>query len=119
MLVRDRVATLTEMADAARYFYAPPQAAPELRASLVNDAIGAALADLAMELASVAWTRESLGAAMKAAAARHGLKPGSVMMAMRVLVCGTRETPAIDAVLALLGRESVIARLRHGLGSAG
>ena len=77
-----------------------------------------ALEELAMELASVAWTRESLGAAMKAAAARHGLKPGSVMMAMRVLVCGTRETPAIDAVLALLGREAVIARLRHGLGSA-
>jgi len=48
---------------------------------------------------------------MKATAARHGLKPGQVMMAVRVLVCGTRETPAIDAVLALLGRESVTARL--------
>ena len=48
---------------------------------------------------------------MKAAAARHGLKPGAVMMAMRVLVCGTRETPAIDAVLALLGRKTVVARL--------
>jgi glutamyl-tRNA synthetase len=72
-----------------------------------------------MELASVTWTRESLGTAMKAAAARHALKPGSVMMAMRMIVCGTRETPAIDAVLALLGRESVIARLHRGLGSAG
>jgi len=72
-----------------------------------------------MELASVAWTRESLGTAMKAAAARHGLKPGSVMMAVRVIVCGTRETPAIDAVLALLGRTEVTARLSRGLGSAG
>ena len=41
------------------------------------------------------------------------------MMAMRALVCGTRETPAIDAVLALLGRDTVVARLRHGLGNAG
>ena len=66
------------------------------------------------------WTRESLGAAMKAAAARHGLKPGAVMMAMRVLVCGTRETPAIDAVLALLGRDDGRSRVyRHGLGSGG
>jgi glutamyl-tRNA synthetase len=56
---------------------------------------------------------------MKAAAARHGLKPGAVMMAMRVLVCGTRETPAIDAVLALLGRNTVIARLGNGLGGSG
>ena len=57
---------------------------------------------------------------MKAAAARHGLKPAQVMMAMRVLVCGTRETPAIDAVLALLGRDDGRARAfgRLGLGSA-
>ena len=56
---------------------------------------------------------------MKAAAARHGLKPGAVMMAMRALVCGTRETPAIDAVLALLGRNTVVARLAHNLGGSG
>ena len=56
-----------------------------------------ALTDLAAEFATVTWTREALGAAMKAAAARHGIKPGQVMMALRVLVCGTRETPAIDA----------------------
>ena len=52
---------------------------------------------------------------MKAAAARHGLKPPQVMMAMRVLVCGTPQTPAIDAVLALLGRDEVVARLSAGL----
>ena len=53
---------------------------------------------------------------MKAAAARHGLKPAQIMMAMRMLVCGTRETPAIDAVLAVLGREAVSRRLVAGLG---
>ena len=63
----------------------------------------------------VDWTREAIGAAIKAAAARHGLKPPQVMMAMRVLVCGTRETPAIDAVLALLGRERRrVARTERG-----
>ncbi len=55
---------------------------------------------------------------MKAAAARHGLKPGQVMMALRVLVCGTRETPAIDAVLAVLGRDAVRARLGDCLRSS-
>ena len=118
-LLRERVATLAEMAAAAHYFYVAPKLAPELLAGLVNDAVGAALGDLVRELASVPWTRESLGGAMKAAAARHGLKPGSVMMATRVLVCGTRETPAIDAVLALLGRKTVVARLAHGLGGHG
>ena len=118
-LLRDRVGTLAEMAAAAHYFYAAPKLPPDLLPSLVNDAVGGALADLARELASVPWTREALGTAMKAAAARHGLKPGAVMMAMRVIVCGTRETPAIDAVLALLGRSTVIARLAHSLGGSG
>ena len=117
VLVRDRVATLAEMADAAQYFYAAPQPLAEQLAEHINDTNRAALSDLAAEFETVAWTREALGAAMKSAAARHGVKPGQVMMAVRVLVCGTRETPAIDAVLAVLGRSAVRARLRDCLRS--
>jgi len=119
MLLRDRVPTLTDMAAAAHYFYRAPHPAPELVADLVNETTRTALADLRGQLPTVEWTREALGAAMKAAAARHSLKPGAVMMAMRALVCGIRETPAIDAVLALLGRDTVIARLTKGLGGSG
>jgi glutamyl-tRNA synthetase len=115
ILVRDRVATLAEMADAAHYFYATPQLSAERRAEFVDDANRAALVELVAAFETMAWTRDALGAAMKEAAARHGLKPGRVMMAVRVLVCGTRETPAIDAVLALLGRDAVASRLRLGL----
>ncbi len=43
----------------------------------VGDANRVALSELAAELAALPWTREALGAAMKAAAARHGLKPGA------------------------------------------
>ena len=115
VLVRERVATLAEMADAAHYFYASPKPSPERLAEFVNDANRGALEELATEFAASTWTREALGAAMKAAAARHGLKPAQVMMAMRVLVCGTRETPAIDAVLAVLGRETIRTRLAAAL----
>jgi glutamyl-tRNA synthetase len=117
-LLRERVATLVEMADAAHYFYATPHPAPQLVAEHASPPVAAALAELATELATVDLTRESLGATMKAAAARHSIKPGQVMMALRVLVCGTRETPAIDAVLAVLGREAVRARLADCLRSA-
>ena len=118
VLVRDRVATFAEMADAAHYFYAVPQASAERLAEHVNPANRPALEDLCAEFAAMPWTREALGAAMKAAAARHGIKPGQVMMALRVLVCGTRETPAIDAVLAVLGRDAVRARLGDCLRSS-
>jgi glutamyl-tRNA synthetase len=118
MLLRDRVATLTEMADAAHYFYAAPHPSAERLAEHVGAGNRGALTELAAEFASVDWSREALGAAMKSAAARHGLKPPQVMMAMRALVCGTPSTPAIDAVLALLGRDEVVSRLAAGLGAA-
>jgi glutamyl-tRNA synthetase len=114
-LLRDRVATLTEMAAAAQYFYVTPQPSAEALAAMVVPASRPALADLDAEFAPLDWTREAIGPALKAVAARHGIKPPQVMMPLRMLVCGTKETPAIDAVLALLGRDVVRARLAAGL----
>ncbi len=115
VLLRDRVLTLTEMADAAHYFYATPHPSPEHVAQHLNGASRTALADLLADIDAISWTREAIGAAMKAAALRRGLKPPLVMMAMRVVVCGTPQTPSIDAVLALLGREVTRTRLVTGL----
>ena len=119
MLLRDRVATLAEMADAAHYFYTTPHPAEEAIAEQVNPGNIAALVELHSTFESVPWMREPIGAALKATAAKHGLKPPQVMMPLRFLVCGTKETPAIDAVLALLGREKTRARLADGLRIAG
>ncbi|MGH8851188.1 MAG: glutamate--tRNA ligase [Casimicrobiaceae bacterium] len=114
-LLRDRAATLSEMAGAAHYFYATPRAANELLAEFVTAATRPALSELHTEFAALPWTREGIGAAIKTAAARHGLKAPQVMMALRVLVAGTPTTPAIDAVLALLGRDRARARVGAGL----
>jgi len=115
-LLRDRAATLVEMADAAHYFYAAPTVAPEKLAEQLTAAVRPAVVDLQSEFAGIDWTREALMAALKAAAARHGLKPPQVMMALRIVVAGTTSTPAIDAVLALLGRDATRARMAVGLG---
>jgi glutamyl-tRNA synthetase len=115
MLLRDRVATLAEMADAAHYFYVTPHPAADKIAEFVNDGNRAALAQLAADLTRVEWQREPILAAIKHNATKHGLKPPQIMMPLRMLVCGTPQTPAIDAVLALLGRETTIARLKAGL----
>jgi len=117
-LLRDRVATLTEMADAAHYLYRAPHPDPALMGGQLSAANRQALEQIARELGSVDWTREAILAALKAAAAAHGLKPPQVMMPLRVLVSGTTQTPAIDAVLALLGREATRARLAAGLAAA-
>ena len=118
-LLRDRAATLTAMAEAARYFYEEPALDAAMLAGQINDANRTALVDLQDELASVPWERAALGAAIKAVASRHGLKPAQLMMPLRAVVAGTLKTPAIDAVLELVGRDATRVRLAQGLRLAG
>ncbi len=114
-LLRDRTATLSEMADAAHYFYVAVHPTPERLAEHVNAVNRDALIELHKEFADLPWQREAIAAALKSAAAKRKLKPAQVMMPLRVLVAGTPSTPAIDAVLALIGRDAVRARLAAGL----
>jgi glutamyl-tRNA synthetase len=117
LLLRERVATLVEMAAAARYFYVDPDPEPGAVAAHVDAGQRKLLAALPAAFESVAWTREAIGALLKATAAADGVKPAQVMMPLRFLVCGTPQTPAIDAVLALLGRDVTRRRLVAGLES--
>jgi len=114
-LLRDRAPTLADMAEAARYFYEAPPAASAAIAVQVTPQNRAALDAVAGGLAAVDWSRESIGALLKSVAAEHKLKPGQVMMPLRWLVTGTPNTPAIDAVLALLGRDETLARIARQL----
>ncbi|MFO1305753.1 MAG: glutamate--tRNA ligase [Burkholderiales bacterium] len=118
-LLRDRADTLVSIADQAAYFYATPAVDPAKVAEQVTPPIRAALVELNDQFATLEWTREALGAAMKACAAKHGLKPPQVMMTMRLVVCGTTTTPAIDAVLFLLGRNRVCDRMSKALAAPG
>ncbi len=114
-LLRDRAATLVEMADAAGYFYAAPAVDPAMLAEQITDANRAALVALHAEFATIPWERATLGTTIKAEAARHPLKPAQLMMPLRALVAGTLKTPAIDAVLELVGREATRERMARGL----
>ncbi|MCC7038770.1 MAG: glutamate--tRNA ligase [Burkholderiales bacterium] len=117
VLLRDRVSTLVAMADAAHYFYRTPAVPRDGLRELLTPAVRAGVTDLEQRLGAVAWTREALGALLKAVAAEHKVKAGEIMMPVRWLVSGTGHTPAIDAVLALLPRETVRARIVAGLAS--
>jgi glutamyl-tRNA synthetase len=115
-LLRDRAPTLARMAQEAQYFYGETPGMKEVQEKFVagiDPAVNAALSDLASTFATIDWTREAIGAAIKSIAAKHKLKPPQIMMPVRTLVTGTAQTPAIDAVLALIGRERTIARLQR------
>jgi glutamyl-tRNA synthetase len=115
-LLRDRKATLKEMAAAAHYFYGKPLTdVPQKLAATMAEAIRPALADLDTAFETIDWSREAIGSTIRSIAAKHGLTPKQVMPAVRSLVTGEAQTPPIDAVLAVLGRETVRLRMKAGL----
>ena len=119
-LLRDRSPTLLKMAGEAAYFYGETPGMKDTRKTFalkLDPSVRPALDDLVRAFADIDWTHETIGATLRTAAARHNLKPPQVMMAVRTLVTGTAQTPAIDAVLALVGRERTLERLQRALWS--
>jgi glutamyl-tRNA synthetase len=110
-LLKDRCDTTIALATWAAKFYSDvtPDAA-EL-AQHVTDAVRPAIALLAQKLATCVWDKASIAAAIKEVLAANGLKMPQLAMPVRVLVVGTAQTPSLDSVLEMCGREKVIARL--------
>jgi glutamyl-tRNA synthetase len=115
-LIKDRVSTIEELADAAVYFYRQLHPSNELRAQHYSADILPAMKTLRASLASVEWSRDALGAAVKETVTVHALKMPKLAMPLRVMLTGTPQTPSIDAVLALIGREEVLRRMDAELG---
>jgi glutamyl-tRNA synthetase len=115
-LLKDRATSLVHLAEAATLFYLDPQPTPGLLQAQLTDASRPALRTLKARLGELArWDKASIGTAIKAALASSGLKMPQLAMPLRVLVTGRTQTPSVDAVLELLGRETVLARLSHHL----
>ena len=114
-LMKERVNTINELADAAMLFYRDPQPDPELLALHLTDAVRAALATFAERSAAVEWNKAALAAMLKEVLAAHSLKMPQLAMPLRLLLTGQLQTPAIDAVLELFGRDVVLARVQKGL----
>jgi glutamyl-tRNA synthetase len=114
-LMKERTNTLVELADAAMLFYRTPQPDPALLAQHLTDAVRPALNDFAARLGDVDWTKPALAALLKEVLAAHSLKMPLMAMPLRLFVTGQLQTPAIDAVLELVGRDTVRARLQKFL----
>jgi glutamyl-tRNA synthetase len=107
-LLKDRANSILQLADEAMLFYAVEvhPGTPDW-----DEATGKALRMLRARLAAVPWQRAAIGEALKEVVKSSGLKMPQVAMPLRRLVTGRTQTPSIDAVLELLGRETVLQRL--------
>jgi glutamyl-tRNA synthetase len=114
-LLKDRANTINELADAAMLFYRQPKPEPELVAQHITDVVKPALAQFAQQCRSVEWNKAALSAAMKEVLAAYKLKMPQLAMPLRLALTGQLQTPSIDAVLELFGRDTVLARLEKFL----
>ncbi|MDZ4057457.1 MAG: glutamate--tRNA ligase, partial [Polynucleobacter sp.] len=115
-LLKDRANTLIEIADGAKLFYlpAPDFSKDEIDANIPKH-IRPAIQDLIHAIEAGDGSKESYSAAFKAVLAQHQLKMPALAMPVRYALFATTQTPAIDAVLVILGKEETLQRLKKVL----
>jgi len=114
-LYLDRCNTLNVLADAVEVFYAHVTPNPELLAQHLSEEARPALADFAAGIASVTWEAPAINALIKEMVAKHGLKMPKLAMPLRVILTGQAQTPSVDAVILLIGRDKVAAALGQNI----
>ena len=114
-LLKERVNTVAELADAAVYFYRFLEPAQELRAQHFTTEAKPALVELMERLGGIEWDSHAIQDAIKTTATANGLKMPKVAMPLRVMVTGEAQTPSINAVLELLGKEETLKRMNDRL----
>jgi glutamyl-tRNA synthetase len=110
-LLKDRCDTTVALANWAAKFYTEVVVDATEKEQHVTDAVKPALQLLSDKLSTCTWDKASIAAVIKEVLSAQGLKMPQLAMPVRVLVVGTPQTPSLDAVLELCGREKVIGRL--------
>jgi glutamyl-tRNA synthetase len=116
--LKERAKTLVELFDASRFLWAsrPIELDDKAKAMLTAEAKGVIAAVLPQFEANAAWTTETIEADVRAFADRSGLKLGAVAQPLRAALTGRTTSPPIFDVLAVLGRDESLARLRDQSG---
>jgi glutamyl-tRNA synthetase len=114
-LLKERAHTTNELADVAMLFYRKPQPdAALLEKHLTAESLGA-LKAYAKKCETVEWNKEAISAMTRDVLAEYKLKMPQLAMPLRLILTGQLQTPSIDAVVMLFGRNTVLSRLKSCL----
>jgi glutamyl-tRNA synthetase len=118
--LKERAKTLVELFEASRFLWADrPLPMTEQAAALLTAEARATMASLLPELDTVAdWSAPAIEAVVRGFAERSGQKLGSVAQPLRAALTGKTTSPPIFDVLAVLGRDESLARLRDQVATA-
>jgi glutamyl-tRNA synthetase len=114
-LLKDRARTLNELADEAMLFYLEPHIEHDLLRQHLSGKSTEAVREFAKAAGAIPWERAAIAALNKQLIGDFGIKMPALAVPLRVAVTGRTQTPSIDAVLELIGRDAVLRRLRAAL----
>ncbi|MDI1299473.1 glutamate--tRNA ligase [Methylotenera sp.] len=114
-LYKERANTLNELAASIAYFYQNPVIDEVAAEKHLTAEIKPILAALVQSLSSIDWQAEAIHHEIEAAVTSNALKFPKVAMPLRVMLTGIAQSPSIDQVMALLGKDEVLARLNSAL----
>ena len=112
--LKERAKTLVELLDSAAFLYAKrPLALDDKAAGLLANGGRERLAGALQMLEALPnWTTESTEGAVRAAAEAAGVKLGQIAQPLRAALTGRSTSPGLFDVMAVLGRDESLARLR-------
>lgn len=119
--LRERVSTLKELLESARYFIEDELTFDEAAVKKLLTAEAAPLLEaLIARLDGLpAWNTESLEECFRAVAEEQDKKLGKLAQPVRVAVTGGKQSPGIFDVLDVVGRDRTLDRLRKGVEMCG
>jgi len=115
--LKERAKTLVELVEGARFIVADrPLPLDDKASALLTAEARKLLGGIAKELSAIEpWTAEATEQAVRAFAERQGVKLGSVAQPLRAALTGRPTSPPIFDVLAVLGKDESLGRLRDQL----
>jgi glutamyl-tRNA synthetase len=111
--LKERAKTLVELTQGAEFLFTDgPRTLDEAAAKLLTPEARANLAAALPALEATDWGASDLEAAARAFAEAQGLKLGQVAQPLRAALTGKASSPPLFEMLALLGRDESLVRLR-------
>ena len=108
---RERANHLTALAKDIAYVFEYQKPNPEDFAKHINDEALGLIKNFQAALIEIDWTKEAIHNAMNEVVTSHAVKFPKLAMPLRVLLTGIAQSPSIDAVMAILGRDETLKRL--------
>ena len=110
-LYRDRANTLNDLAASIEYFYSQPVLDAAAAEKHLTPDIMPMMKTMLAELADTDWTVEAIHHVIEQTVVKNELKFPKVAMPLRVMVTGGGQSPSVDAVIHLLGKEETLKRM--------